>query len=132
MAAPKKGIQPPGERLRPVYMRRGISKHAEGSALIMMGNTVVLCTASVEEKVPDWLKGRGRGWVTAEYGMLPRSTASRIPSGMAEFFTAQEYLLPSPRPRGSTLMHREEKFSFPAMTLEKLSVLSMTTLTDSR
>jgi ribonuclease PH len=52
--------------------------HAEGSVLIEFGNTKVLCTASVEENVPRWLKGQGRGWVTAEYGMLPRSTTDRM------------------------------------------------------
>ena len=51
--------------------------HAEGSCLIKFGNTHVLCTASVEERVPPWLKGQGRGWVTAEYGMLPRATTDR-------------------------------------------------------
>ncbi len=56
----------------------GVQLHAEGSCLIKMGNTHVLCSASLEEKVPGWLKGKGRGWLTAEYGMLPRSTHSRV------------------------------------------------------
>lgn len=64
--------------LRPVSIETGVNIHAEGSALISMGNTKVLCLASIERRVPDWLKGRGRGWVTAEYGMLPRSTSSRM------------------------------------------------------
>ena len=64
--------------LRPVNITTNVNMHAEGSALIAMGNTKVLCTASVEERVPEWLKGKGRGWVTAEYGMLPRSTSSRV------------------------------------------------------
>src|ERR1700682_4691395 len=63
----------PGE-LRPVRFQRGYTRHAEGSLLVEMGYTQVLCTASVEEKVPPFLKGKGQGWVTAEYGMLPRRT----------------------------------------------------------
>jgi ribonuclease PH len=64
--------------LRPVAIERAVSMHAEGSCLIKFGNTHVLCTASVEERLPPWLKGQGRGWVTAEYGMLPRSTTDRM------------------------------------------------------
>jgi ribonuclease PH len=63
--------------LRPVRITRGYARHAEGSALIEFGETHVLCTASVEERVPSFLKGKGQGWLTAEYGMLPRSTATR-------------------------------------------------------
>jgi ribonuclease PH len=63
--------------LRPVGISRGYARHAEGSALIEYGATRVLCTASVEERVPGFLKGKGRGWLTAEYGMLPRATATR-------------------------------------------------------
>ncbi|MCC6533624.1 MAG: ribonuclease PH [Burkholderiales bacterium] len=66
----------PGE-LRSVRMQRGYTRHAEGSVLIECGDTRVLCTASVEESVPVFLRGAGRGWVTAEYGMLPRSTNTR-------------------------------------------------------
>jgi ribonuclease PH len=66
----------PGD-LRPVSFQRAFSLHAEGSCLIKFGNTHVLCTASVEERLPPWLKGGGRGWVTAEYGMLPRATSDR-------------------------------------------------------
>ena len=63
--------------LRPVSIQRHYTKHAEGSVLIAYGDTQVLCTASVEERVPPWLRGQGRGWVTAEYGMLPRATHTR-------------------------------------------------------
>jgi ribonuclease PH len=64
--------------LRPVALERAVSLHAEGSCLIKFGNTHVLCMASVEERLPPWLKGQGRGWVTAEYGMLPRATNERM------------------------------------------------------
>jgi ribonuclease PH len=63
--------------LRPVKFTRRYTRHAEGSVLVEMGHTKVLCTASVEEKVPPFLKGKGTGWVTAEYGMLPRATHTR-------------------------------------------------------
>ncbi len=66
------------DELRPVKITRGIMKYAEGSALIETGETKVLCTATFEEKVPSFLKDTGRGWVTAEYSMLPRSTKERI------------------------------------------------------
>lgn len=66
------------DELRPVTFERAVSMHAEGSCLIKCGNTHVMCLASVEERVPPWLKGQGRGWVTAEYGMLPRSTSERM------------------------------------------------------
>ena len=65
------------ETLRPVRFHRNFTKHAEGSVLVEFGFTRVLCTASVEEKVPAFLKGKGSGWVTAEYGMLPRATHTR-------------------------------------------------------
>ncbi len=65
-------------QLRPVTIERGWSAQAEGSALITVGNTKVLCTASFTNGVPRWLVGKGRGWVTAEYGMLPRSTNDRM------------------------------------------------------
>ena len=65
------------DELRPVRIERGYARHAEGSALIEFGDTRVLCTASIEERVPAFLKGRGQGWLTAEYGMLPRSTNTR-------------------------------------------------------
>lgn len=66
------------DELRPVTIERHVSKHAEGSCLITAGDTRVMCTASIEDRVPPWLKGRGQGWVTAEYGMLPRSTGERM------------------------------------------------------
>lgn len=65
------------DELRRVSIERAVSKHAEGSCLIKFGDTHVLCTVSLEERVPPWLKGQGRGWVTAEYGMLPRATSER-------------------------------------------------------
>ncbi len=65
------------DALRPVSIQRGFTKHAEGSVLVSFGATQVLCTASVEEKVPPHKRGSGEGWVTAEYGMLPRSTHTR-------------------------------------------------------
>ncbi|MCB1907173.1 MAG: ribonuclease PH [Rhodocyclaceae bacterium] len=65
------------DQLRPVRLVRGFTRHAEGSALIEIGDTQVLCNASVEESVPPFLRGRGRGWITAEYGMLPRATHTR-------------------------------------------------------
>jgi ribonuclease PH len=64
--------------LRPVRFTPGYTRHAEGSVLAEFGETRVLCTASVEDRVPPWLRGKGRGWVTGEYGMLPRSTHTRI------------------------------------------------------
>jgi len=65
------------EQLRPVRMERHVSMHAEGSVMIHCGRTQVLCTASIEERVPPWLRNKKQGWVTAEYGMLPRATGSR-------------------------------------------------------
>src|SRR5512147_1180190 len=66
------------DELRPVSLERGVSRHAEGSCLVKFGDTHVLVTASLEEKAPPFLKGTGKGWVTAEYGMLPRSTHDRM------------------------------------------------------
>jgi ribonuclease PH len=65
------------DEMRPVYIEPGFLKYAEGSALISVGNTRVVCAATVEDKVPPWLKGRGVGWVSAEYAMLPRATQER-------------------------------------------------------
>jgi ribonuclease PH len=65
------------DELRRVSIERAVSMHAEGSCLIKFGHTHVLCMASLEERVPPWLKGQGRGWVTAEYSMLPRATSER-------------------------------------------------------
>ena len=66
------------QELRPISFKIGVNIHAEGSCLVKFGNTQVLCTASIDEKTPHWLKNSGKGWVTAEYGMLPRSTNTRI------------------------------------------------------
>jgi ribonuclease PH len=65
------------DALRPISLERGVSRHAEGSCLVRFGETHVLCTATAGESVPPWLKGSGKGWVTAEYGMLPRATSER-------------------------------------------------------
>ncbi|MGH9331057.1 MAG: ribonuclease PH [Vicinamibacterales bacterium] len=65
------------DELRRVTLERGYSKHAEGSCLVRFGDTHVLCTASLAEQLPAWLRGSGKGWVTAEYGMLPRATTTR-------------------------------------------------------
>jgi ribonuclease PH len=67
------------EQLRTIKLTRNYTKHAEGSVLVEFGDTKVICTASAEPHVPRWLKGSGKGWVTAEYGMLPRSTGERMP-----------------------------------------------------
>ncbi len=67
------------DEIREVTIQRNFLPHAEGSVLIEMGNTKVVCTATVEERVPKWLMGAGQGWITAEYGMLPRSTGIRMP-----------------------------------------------------
>ncbi|KOO06648.1 ribonuclease PH [Vibrio hepatarius] len=66
------------DQVRPIKITRNYTAYAEGSVLVEFGNTKVLCNATVEENVPRWLKGQGKGWVTAEYGMLPRSTHSRM------------------------------------------------------
>jgi ribonuclease PH len=65
------------DQMRAIQMEPGFTRHAEGSCLISFGDTRVLCTASVETSLPGWLRGKGRGWVTAEYGMLPRATHTR-------------------------------------------------------
>lgn len=73
-------VRPSGrvaDQMRPVRIERGYTRHAEGSVLVSFGETRVLCTASVDNKVPAFLRGKGEGWVTAEYGMLPRATHSR-------------------------------------------------------
>lgn len=71
------GRQP--DELREITLTRNYTKHAEGSVLVAFGDTKVLCTATVEERIPPFLRGTGEGWITAEYGMLPRSTGSRMP-----------------------------------------------------
>ena len=73
-------VRPSGRRpdsLRPITIERGYTRHAEGSVLVSFGDTKVICTVSVEDKVPGFLKGKGQGWLTAEYGMLPRATHTR-------------------------------------------------------
>ena len=65
-------------QMRPVEIEVGINKHAEGSALVKFGDTHVICTATIENNVPRWMRGSNEGWITAEYGMLPRSTGSRM------------------------------------------------------
>ncbi len=72
------------DMLRSVSFELGVNKHAEGSCLVKFGDTHVLCLASVEEQVPSWLKNSGKGWVTAEYGMLPRATNTRMPREAAK------------------------------------------------
>ena len=76
--------------MRGFKVRRGVASHAEGSAMVTMGRTRVLCTASVEDRVPGWLRGQQRGWVTAEYGMLPRATGERTPRSSQTGGRAQE------------------------------------------
>ncbi len=85
MSAPKArpSGRAPGE-LRTVRFTRGFARHAEGSVLVEFGDTRVLCTASVEDMVPQFLRGKARGWVTAEYGMLPRATHTRTPREAAK------------------------------------------------
>lgn len=65
------------DEMRAVTLERGVARHAEGSCRVRFGDTEVFCTASLEERVPPWLRGNGKGWVTAEYGMLPRATSER-------------------------------------------------------
>ncbi len=77
MTTPRPSGRSP-DALRPVKLTRNYTKHAEGSVLVEFGDTKVICTASVETSVPRFLKGTGQGWITAEYGMLPRSTGSRM------------------------------------------------------
>ena len=69
------------DEMRSIQITRNFTKHAEGSVLVEFGDTKVVCTASVEDRVPGFLRGKGQGWVTAEYGMLPRSTGSRMGRG---------------------------------------------------
>jgi len=91
-AAPE-AVRPDGRKanqLRPFAIERAVLHHAEGSAIVTMGRTRVLCAASVEERVPPWLRGKGRGWVTAEYAMLPRSTSERTPRTSQTGGRAQE------------------------------------------
>ena len=66
------------DEMRQVKFTRNYTMHAEGSVLVEFGNTKILCTATIDDRTPPWLRGKGQGWVTAEYGMLPRSTNSRM------------------------------------------------------
>ena len=77
-SSPSRPSGRPANALRKVTLDINVSKHAEGSCLVKFGDTHVLCTASLETRVPPWLRGKGRGWVTAEYGMLPRATGERM------------------------------------------------------
>ena len=79
MSSPQRPSRRLPEQLRPVRIQRRCTRHAEGSVLIAFGDTQVLCTATVEDGVPPFLRNTGKGWVTAEYGMLPRSTHTRSP-----------------------------------------------------
>jgi ribonuclease PH len=91
--APAAAARPDGRtprQARPLKIERGVLAHAEGSAIASMGRTRVLCTATVEDRVPNWIRGKGRGWVTAEYGMLPRSTGERTPRSSQTGGRAQE------------------------------------------
>src|SRR5499426_2757518 len=83
MAATRPSGRAP-DQLRSVRFTRRFAKHAEGSVLVEFGDTQVLCTATVEDMVPQFLRGKGQGWVTAEYGMLPRSTQQRVPREAAQ------------------------------------------------
>ena len=78
------------DAMRPVTLQRHYTKHAEGSVLAAFGDTKVICTATVDETVPPWLRDSGRGWVTAEYAMLPRSTNTRVPRDASKKGRAQE------------------------------------------
>lgn len=66
-------------KIRPIHFQRSYTRYAEGSVLVSMGDTIVICTASVSEEVPTFLRGKGKGWITSEYSMLPRSTSDRTP-----------------------------------------------------
>ena len=90
---PQVVVRPDGRaaaQLRPFKIERGVLRNAEGSAIVSMGNTRVMCAATVEERVPQWLRGKGKGWVTAEYAMLPRATTERTPRSSQTGGRAQE------------------------------------------
>ena len=92
------------DQLRPVVLTRDYLLHPEGSVLVEFGNTKVICTATLEEKVAPWLKGQGRGWVTAEYGMLPRSTNTRS--------AGRTHRMPTPRGTSSIFSCRKARRIF--------------------
>ena len=104
-------------QLRPVIIERHFTKHAEGSVLIKQGNTWVLCTASVEERVPPFIKGSGKGWVTAEYSMLPRSTVDR---------KEREIKKGKPDARGTEISRLIGRALRAAVDMEKLGERSIT------
>ena len=105
------------DALREIYFERGVSRYAEGSALVRWGNTHVLCTASIEEKVPAFMRGDGRGWVTAEYAMLPRSTHQRTP---------REISRGKPNARGSEIQRLIGRSLRAALRLDKLGERTIT------
>ena len=105
------------EELRGVFFERGVSRYAEGSALVRWGNTHVLCTASVDEKVPPFMRGEGRGWITAEYAMLPRSTHQRSP---------REISKGKPNARGSEIQRLIGRSLRAAVWLERLGERTIT------
>ena len=105
------------DALRAIVFERGVSRYAEGSAIVRWGNTHVLCTASVEEKVPPFMRGEGRGWVTAEYSMLPRSTHHRTP---------REISKGRPNARSSEIQRLIGRSLRAAVSLEKLGERTVT------
>ena len=112
-----KAVMKKANQLRPVTIERHFTKHAEGSVLIKQGDTWVLCTASVEEKVPPFLRGGGKGWVTAEYSMLPRSTVDR---------KEREIKKGKPDARGTEISRLIGRALRAAVDMEKLGERSIT------
>ena len=112
-----KAVMKKANQLRPVIIERHFTKHAEGSVLIKQGNTWVLCTASVEERVPPFIKGSGKGWVTAEYSMLPRSTVDR---------KEREIKKGKPDARGTEISRLIGRALRAAVDMEKLGERSIT------
>ena len=92
------------DAMRAIQFDRGYTFHAEGSVLVSFGQTKVICTASVSAGVPGFLRGKGEGWLTAEYGMLPRSTGSRMDREAARGKHCLLYTSPSPRDKSSSRM----------------------------
>ena len=91
-------------QMREISFEKNVNIHADGSCLVKFGNTHVLCLATIDEKVPHWLKNTGKGWVTAEYGMLPRSTNTRMDREAAKGKQSGSCLLyTSPSPRDGLL-----------------------------
>ena len=117
MVCYSKDVMKKANQLRPVIIERHFTKHAEGSVLIKQGNTWVLCTASVEERVPPFIKGSGKGWVTAEYSMLPRSTVDR---------KEREIKKGKPDARGTEISRLIGRALRAAVDMEKLGERSIT------